>query len=278
MTATFQILAHRGIVQESTENSLISLEKSLEKGFGLEIDIHRTKDEKLVVIHDKNLKRITGIDANVTEKTLEFIKTLTYKNKNPVKIRIATLNEVLNLFKNKSHTNTKLAIQLKDCNEEDIEKLIVTQLNKFNSENLTFNLFERVFIFDTTLDSAEKIKSLNPKIKIALSIGETKNFPDSRYPTIYNLEQVKNNNNWDIAWADEWESGLYSEEFIKILKDNGKTVFVVSPELHANTDPKHPLSEKGFKDYWKKLISWGVDGICTDHPTELAKLLKVFSA
>ncbi len=72
------IFAHRGMPYEYPENTLISYEKSLEAGFGLEIDVHRTKDGELVIIHDKNVKRLTGIDKSVTDMTLDEIRQLNY--------------------------------------------------------------------------------------------------------------------------------------------------------------------------------------------------------
>ncbi len=51
--------AHRGLYDNINypENSLISFKKAVENGFAIELDVHLTKDEKLVVVHDSSLMR-----------------------------------------------------------------------------------------------------------------------------------------------------------------------------------------------------------------------------
>src|SRR3989344_4636323 len=97
-----QILAHRGIMYKYPENSIISFKNALANGFGIELDIHRTKDGSLVVIHDSNLKRLTGVDASVMDLDIEEIKKLNYHMKISGKTfaeKIPTLTEVLTLLK-----------------------------------------------------------------------------------------------------------------------------------------------------------------------------------
>lgn len=66
------LIAHRGLFDnqsDAPENSMAAFRKALEAGFGIELDVQRTSDGKLVVFHDMNLKRMTGIDGRVTEHT-----------------------------------------------------------------------------------------------------------------------------------------------------------------------------------------------------------------
>ncbi len=64
--------AHRGLHNKPTvpENSMVSFGRAVEEGFGIELDIHLTKDNKLAVIHDSSLKRTCGIDLNIEEMKL----------------------------------------------------------------------------------------------------------------------------------------------------------------------------------------------------------------
>ena len=56
-------IIHRGIVNKSyKENCLKSFRASFKKRFGIETDIHSTKDKKFVCFHDFTLKRIFKID------------------------------------------------------------------------------------------------------------------------------------------------------------------------------------------------------------------------
>ena len=53
-----KIFAHRGYSGKYPENTILAFKKALDIGVGgIELDVHKTKDGKLVVIHDENIKR-----------------------------------------------------------------------------------------------------------------------------------------------------------------------------------------------------------------------------
>jgi glycerophosphoryl diester phosphodiesterase len=71
------IFAHRGCSSLAPENTLASFKLAREKGSpGIELDIHRCASGELVVIHDDNLKRTTGLDKIVEDATLSEIREL----------------------------------------------------------------------------------------------------------------------------------------------------------------------------------------------------------
>lgn len=62
--------AHRGLFSPSEgipENSLAAFERAIEKGYGFELDVHLTADNKLAVIHDSSLKRTAGVDIDISK-------------------------------------------------------------------------------------------------------------------------------------------------------------------------------------------------------------------
>jgi glycerophosphoryl diester phosphodiesterase len=60
--------AHRGLHGgDAPENSMRAFELAAQKGFGIELDVHLSRDGIPVVIHDDNLKRMTGIDKAAAE-------------------------------------------------------------------------------------------------------------------------------------------------------------------------------------------------------------------
>jgi len=67
-----QRYAHRGFHSkpEIAENSMTAFKLAVEKGFGIELDVHLTRDNNLAVIHDPSLKRTCGIDLNIEEMDL----------------------------------------------------------------------------------------------------------------------------------------------------------------------------------------------------------------
>ena len=67
--------AHRGLHGEGVpENSMAAFRKALENGYGIELDVHLLKDGTLAVIHDSDLKRVTGREGHVEDLTREDLK------------------------------------------------------------------------------------------------------------------------------------------------------------------------------------------------------------
>ena len=71
------IIGHRGAKGIAPENSLSGFKKAVELGIdGVELDVHLTKDGKLVVIHDMNLKRLTGLKISLRQLTSECLRAI----------------------------------------------------------------------------------------------------------------------------------------------------------------------------------------------------------
>ena len=69
--------AHRGLHDSNIacpENSYTAFKKAVENGYGMELDIQLTKDKKIVVFHDEDLKRMCGISKKISESTYEELK------------------------------------------------------------------------------------------------------------------------------------------------------------------------------------------------------------
>ena len=93
----YRFYAHRGLFDnegDAPENSLAAFKKAVEAGYGMEMDIQLSKDDKLVVFHDATLKRMCGVEGNVWDYTLEELKSFSLANS---KETIPTFEEVLNL-------------------------------------------------------------------------------------------------------------------------------------------------------------------------------------
>ncbi|RLD24161.1 MAG: hypothetical protein DRI54_06460 [Bacteroidetes bacterium] len=78
MKQTPLILAHRGLVTEYQENTLPSVQAAIDSSFcnGAEFDVFLTKDNKVVLFHDENLKRLTGIDKVIYDMTWNDLKSI----------------------------------------------------------------------------------------------------------------------------------------------------------------------------------------------------------
>ena len=96
------IIAHRGSAGTHPENTLPAFMEAVRSGAdGIELDVHLTADQQLVVIHDESVDRTTNGKGLIRELTLEEIKKLdavSWFDKKYQATKISTLQEVLNLL------------------------------------------------------------------------------------------------------------------------------------------------------------------------------------
>ena len=124
------IISHRGIYNNTNipENSLLSFKKAIELDYPIELDVNITKDNKLIVFHDHNLLRMTGLNKDINEITYSEIKNLYLLN---TKEKIPTLEEVLKLVKGKVLLN----IEIKKTRKYKIlTNKLVKVLNSYNGK------------------------------------------------------------------------------------------------------------------------------------------------
>ncbi len=103
--------AHRGLHASSQgipENSLKAFQHAVDAGYGAELDVHLSKDGRLVVMHDENLLRMAKTDKNICDCTAAELESLRLEDTDEP---IPYLEEVLPLFAGK----TPLMIELKTC-------------------------------------------------------------------------------------------------------------------------------------------------------------------
>ncbi len=71
------LFAHRGYAKRAPENTLAAFAAARSASIpGVELDVHRARSGELVVVHDFNLKRITGEDLLVEECDIATLKSL----------------------------------------------------------------------------------------------------------------------------------------------------------------------------------------------------------
>lgn len=92
---TSRLIAHRGLHNNQyLENTLGSFKQAMICDYTIELDIHLLKDNTVIVYHDDNLKRLTGIDRKIKDCTYDEIKEIKG-------IHIPSLKEVLDLVQGK---------------------------------------------------------------------------------------------------------------------------------------------------------------------------------
>lgn len=94
-----KLVAHRGLHSKELsipENSIAAFKNAVNEKFDIELDVQLSKDKHVVVFHDENLKRMTGVDKKLSELTLSELKKLRLSNTNEC---IPTLAEALKAVK-----------------------------------------------------------------------------------------------------------------------------------------------------------------------------------
>lgn len=153
-----KFIAHRGFYDEYIpENSIQAFKKCLYRNIPIEIDVHLTKDKKVVVFHDFNLKRMTKLDKNIEDTTYDEIKDLKL---NDTEETIPLLIEVLCLIKNK----VPIIIEIKNKKVGPLEKELIKILDSYN------NFYLQTF----KMKSINYLKRKRPNYKIGIILFKNK--------------------------------------------------------------------------------------------------------
>ena len=182
-------LIHRGIIDKNhKENLLKSFLKSFKKGYGIETDIHATKDEKFICFHDFTLKRIYKDKSSIKNLNYSDIEKITKK-------KIPLLKDLLKVSKSKYF----LFIEIKPAFSKKLLKKLVRETYKYSK--CVFISFKHKNIYD--------LLKINKKTKVGLSFH-----PPSSAKSI-----IKKSLNKDINYLVLDKSYLENKSINKIKKD-----------------------------------------------------------
>ena len=136
------------------ENTLRSFRKAIDLGArGVELDVHLSKDKKLIVIHDNDISRTTKGKGLISQMTLAQIKKID-AGKNE---KIPTLEEIIDLAIRK---NILLNIELKGLGTVVPVVKLIEQKRISNQVVISSFLYNKLKV----------VKSLNSKIKTGILI------------------------------------------------------------------------------------------------------------
>ena len=152
--------AHRGYKGRYPENTMLAFKKAIEAGAsGIELDIHLTKDNQLVIIHDECLERTTNGSGLVCEKSLDELKKLSASKLYPSfdNQEILTLSEYFEFIKDyKIISNIELKNSIIDY--KDIEKKTYDLIKDFG-------LVDKIIISSFNHQSLIRMKEIDSTIK-----------------------------------------------------------------------------------------------------------------
>jgi len=149
-------LIHRGIVNKRyKENLLKSFKYSFKKGYGIETDIHATKDHKFICFHDFTLNRIFKRKNSVKNMNYSQIKKISSQNKKPIPL----LTDLLKASKNKY----PLFIEIKPFLSKKLLHKLLKETSKF--QKCVFISFKHENIY--------KLLKIKNNTKVGLSFSPT---------------------------------------------------------------------------------------------------------
>ena len=139
-----RVIAHRGLSGIEVENTCSAFVAAGNRShYGVETDIHRTKDGRFVVGHDDNLGRIAGEEIFLEKTSLKVLQSVVLFDKDGTKnredLRPCTLENYLSIVK-KYEKHAVLELK-SDFTDEEIEKIIEIVKSFDYLENLTFISF-----------------------------------------------------------------------------------------------------------------------------------------
>src|SRR5690606_12553784 len=154
-------VAHRGATGYAPENTIASFDLAVDmKADYIEIDVQRSKDGKLVLIHDTTVDRTTDGTGKVGDLTFEQLRTLdagSWKGKQFTGEPIPTFEEILDRY----HGKVGILIELKAPElypgmEEQVAKALIER-NLHKPQN------EKIIIQSFNFESIKKMDQLLPK-------------------------------------------------------------------------------------------------------------------
>lgn len=244
-----KIIAHRGESFNAPENSLSAIKMAWENGAtAVEIDIHLTADNEIVVIHDSHTGRVGDRKLFIRKSKLHELKSIdigikkakTYKGE-----RIPSLNEIIETVP----LGAKLIIEIK-CGKEIIAPLI--QLLK-NSKLRNY----QIEIISFHLEVLALIKKQVPQYKTLYLLDLDYYLP---HWLLYIRPEkiIKTIKKFGLDGVNVWAGKIITQSFVKAFHDENLCIYAWT------------INDLNIA---KRILTYGVDAITTDRAEWISKQL-----
>ncbi len=180
------VMAHRGLSADAPENTLYAFSDAISVGADfIELDVQQTRDGVLVVMHDSNLKRTTGVNKDIWDVDYADIQNLdagSWFDPAYANARIPTLEETLQFVDKRARLNIEIKPTKhgSDTLEQDVAELI-TQ----------YQYTDACYVTSFSYSSLKKVKEVNPEIRtgylMSVAYGQ---FYSLKYADAFSLNKV----------------------------------------------------------------------------------------
>jgi glycerophosphoryl diester phosphodiesterase len=245
------IIGHRGAAGLAPENTLASFKKAMElKVDMMELDVHVSKDDSLIVMHDYDVERTTSGKGEIENLTYSYIKTLDAGSKFKPEFKdekVPTLDEVLKL----SGGKTKVLIELKWPGKglyTDLVKKVIACIRSNKAESwVVIQSFEVAYL--------EEMHKLAPDLECQQLIIAPKGIMP-----MHVTRKLKGGKFTPLSYVTSVNPHhmFVTKAWVKRMHKEHKTVYPFT----LNTEDK-----------MRKAINLGADGIITNFPDMANKVL-----
>ncbi len=153
-------ISHRGVsASNSAQNTLDALEKTSRADHPdyIEMDVQETKDGQFVVMHDFNLRHLTGVDKAPQDLTLKELEQLTVKE-NGVEEPVVSFDDYL---RKADELNQKLLIEIKNS-KKDSKDVVARFVAKYEK----IILARKHILQSLTYQTVSDLKKANPNFYV----------------------------------------------------------------------------------------------------------------
>jgi glycerophosphoryl diester phosphodiesterase len=168
------VVAHRGSSGSAPENTVAAFEMALESGADIiECDVRLTRDEEVVIFHDRTLDRTTNGGGPVQDKTLEELKRLDAGSWFSSKFKgegIPTLSEALQFLDGRAFLNIELKADARDHQTNvRLENRVLETVIDARAEH-------QIFLASFNHRLMREIKVRNPELSTAIIYKAVRDF------------------------------------------------------------------------------------------------------
>lgn len=262
------VAAHRGDWKDQPENSIGALDGALREGADIiEIDVQKTKDNVLVLMHDQTIDRMTTGHGLVSELSWKELKEVFLKRENGVatKQHIPTLEEFMSHLRGKP-----ILVDLDKCWSMIPEVYAILKKTGTVDQGLFKGHSSIQALRDqegTIIDSLHYIPMVDPDNFVNKEISESKGMT-----YVNDFISAYNPIAFELNFPTE-TSGILSF-VVPELKKKGISVWMNSLWGSLCADHDDDFSIENPDKTWGWLIEKGADVIQTDNPSELLAYLK----
>ncbi len=237
-------IAHRGasaVAPENTQGAFLEAINS--KADAIELDIHVTKDKKVVVIHDARVNRTSNGSGFVHKMTLSELRKFNY-GLGKIKEKILTLKEAIEFIKGRTHIIVEAKLSVKG-NEKLVEEIISKSKHK-----------NKIWIHSSHRKILKNFRKINPNIKLGFVVifSFLHRFLNKYYNRFIKKYKIS-----FFSIDDVFINKYFVDNFVREIKKQGAEVY-----LWTLNDATSIF----------KALSLGADGIITNYPGLLRKVIK----